>query len=192
MILSFLEFHKFVDKSRSGGTSHITTIWDDPISAKSHSAGFLLKKDLEQEEFQEMIQRINAPDWVIKGLIKNPNTPRAKRMLQYQVTLNNLQFLKDMKKENGELRCEYCNKGPLVIYDINPNEITQEMIEDPNYRYNQKFNTKDGATCDHKIPQSRGGDKFNYDNLAVSCYQCSQRKGNRSYEDWMDIIKQKS
>lgn len=188
-IKRFYEFHKFVDTSRSGSTSFITTIHNDPISARSQSAGVLLKRDLEDKEFQEMIHRINAPEWVIKSVIKNPNSAKSKRILQYQVTLNNLQFLKDKKKELGELKCEYCGKGPLVIYDINPQEITQEMIEDPSYRYNENFNPKDGATCDHRVPQSLGGDKFDYNNLAVCCYRCNQRKGNMSYEDWMNRIK---
>lgn len=185
----FLEMHKLVDKSKTGSTSFVTTIPQDPSSARSTSAGVLLKQDLEEQEFKDMASRINAPDWVIKELIRNPSSQRAKRLLQYQVTLNNLQFLKDMKKERGELYCEYCPKGPLVIYDIDPGDITIEKIEDPNYRFNEKFNEKDGATCDHKVPQSKGGDKFNYDNLAVCCYQCNQRKKNMDYQTWMNLIK---
>lgn len=69
----FLERYDFTDKSGSGHTSFITTIYDDPHSAKSTGAGFLLKKDLEELEFNDMLSKIQAPKWFIKELIKNPN-----------------------------------------------------------------------------------------------------------------------
>lgn len=185
----FLERYDFKDSSNSGNTSFITTIYDDPHSAKSTGAGFLLRKDLEELEFQDMLSNINAPKWFIKELIKNPNGPKYKRILKFQITLNNLQFLKDKLKERGELYCEYCPKGPLVIYDINPKDVSVENIMDPNYRFNQKFNPKDGATCDHRIPLSKGGDKFDYKNLAVCCYQCNQRKKNVDYDTWLQRVK---
>jgi hypothetical protein len=187
----FEEFHKVVQSSGSGRTRWIDTIHDDPSSSKSYSAALLLKKDLEEKEFGELKKQLTGvPDWVIKDTLKNPNSARVPRLEQLRVTMNNLQFLKNMEKERGKLHCEYCGKGPLVIYDINPDELTPEKLDNPNYRFNTKFNPNNGATCDHKQPQSKGGDKFNYSNLAVACEPCNKRKGNMDWEYWkrrMDI-----
>lgn len=180
----FEEWHKVVQSSSSGRTRWIDTIHDDPTSPKSYSASLLLKKDLEEKEFDELKQMTGAPDWVVKDIMRDPSSPRRRRLEQMKVTMNNLQFLKDMQKERGELHCEYCGKGPLVIYDINPGEITPEKLDNPNFRFNTKFNPKDGATADHKEPQSKGGNKFDYSNLAVACEPCNKRKGNMSWTEW--------
>lgn len=181
-----LELHRITSSSSSSGrTKFIDWVHDDPSVAKSPSAGILLRKELSDIEFDELKSNINAPDWLLRAVQKDPS--KANKLMKFKVTMNNLQFLKDKAKE-GELRCEYCNKGPLIIYDINPGEITPEMLEDPNLRFNAKFDKKDGATCDHKVPMDRGGDKFNYNNLAVSCYSCNNRKGNMAWEAWEKII----
>jgi 5-methylcytosine-specific restriction endonuclease McrA len=120
----------------------------------------------------------DIPDYVIKNYLRNPE--KTERIL---VTMNNLKFLKDMEKK-GDLYCAYCNKGPLIIYDINPED---ESVVNKNYKY-KPFNPIDGATCDHKVPQSKGGDKFNYSNLAVCCNSCNKKKSNMSYDDWMKTI----
>jgi hypothetical protein len=114
------------------------------------------------------------------------STNRQEKVL---IMLNNLRFLKEKLKERGELYCEYCNKGPLVIYDIAPSDINIESLSNTNILINKKFDQKDGATCDHKIPKSKGGDKFNFENLAVCCHRCNKRKGNMSWENWLRIIK---
>ena len=105
--------------------------------------------------------------------------------------LNNLRFLKSELKRKGELSCEYCGKKDLKIYDITSSDIRPESLSDPNIIINMKFNQKDGATCDHKIPKSKGGDKFDFSNLAVSCYSCNRRKGDMSWEKWQKIINKK-
>lgn len=180
------ELRKIVSgSSGSGRTKEVDWIYDDPEDAKSTSAGILLKKDLQDQEFKDMAKSLgpNVPDWKVKGFIKKGRIDT--KMDKLRVTMNNLQFLKDKLKERGVLECEYCNKGPLVIYDINPDEISQDNINDNNYRFNTDFNPKDGATADHKIPQSKGGDKFNYSNLAVCCSRCNKLKGNMTYDSWM-------
>jgi 5-methylcytosine-specific restriction endonuclease McrA len=185
------EWHKVVQSSGSGRTRWIDTIHDDPSSPKSYSASLLLKKDLEEKEFDDLKKMTGAPDWIIKDTLRNPDSARKRRLDQMKVTMNNLQFLKDMEKKRGELFCEYCGKGPLVIYDINPDEITPEKLDNPNYRFNTKFNPKNGATCDHKQPQSKGGKKFDYSNLAVACEPCNKRKGNMDWLTWEWMLSQK-
>lgn len=180
-----LELRKVVtNSSGSGRTKSIDWIHDDPEDAKSTNAGILLNQQLRDKEFQDMADVFTpgTPDYVVKDFIKKAGN--SSRMDKFKVTMNNLQFLKDRAKEVDELRCEYCNKGPLVIYDINLNNVTPEQIEDKNHRFT-KFRESDGATCDHKQLQSKGGDKFNYSNLAVCCSRCNKLKGNMSYEDWM-------
>ena len=94
-----------------------------------------------------------------------------------------------MKKDLEELEFQdmlsNINAPKWFIKELirNPNGI--ENIMDPNYRFNQKFNPKDGATCDHRIPLSKGGDKIDYKNLAVCCYQCNQQKKNIDYDVWL-------
>lgn len=179
------------DQSASGRTKSIDTIWDDPSSAKSPSSSVLLRKQLRDQEFDDLKNMFSStgykdvPDWVIKDIIKKGVDETKFRKLI--VTFNNLKFLKDKAKE-GELRCEYCDKGPLVIYDFTSTDITPEMLDDPKFRFNQKFKESDGATCDHKQPMSKGGDKFDYSNLAVCCYDCNKRKGNMNWEEWKRLM----
>lgn len=183
------ELRKLVsDSSGTGRTKWIDYVYDDEPDQKSAASGILLRDKLKREEFDDLIKI--AGDYLsnstIKYFINNPK--KSKRVEKFLVTMNNLKYLKDMLKERGELRCEYCNRGPLVIYDINPGTITPEQIVDPNIKLNDKFNPKDGATCDHKKPQSKGGSKFDYSNLAVCCSPCNRRKGNKTWEEWVKIM----
>ena len=173
------------DASGSGRTKSFDIIHDDePYSDKSISSGILLRDRLKKQEFKDLIALAgkSLPEYVIKDYLRNPT--KAKGAEKILVTMNNLKFLKDMEKRS-DLYCAYCNKGPLIIYDINPGKKLK--ISNKNYRYTQ-FNPKDGATCDHKMPQSKGGDKFNYSNLAVCCSKCNKDKGNMSYDSWMKIV----
>ena len=175
------------DSSGSGKTKSIDTILDDiPSSAKSLSSGILLNKDLKDREFDDFRRSISndIPDYMIRNLMRGVNISKFDK---FRVTLNNLKFLKD-QAEKGDLYCEYCDKGPLIIYDFNPNEITPSNINNPKYRFNTKFRESDGATADHKQPQSKGGDKFNYDNLAVCCYRCNRRKGDMTLDQWNNYL----
>ena len=58
-----------------------------------------------------------------------------------------------------ELRCHYCNKGPLIIDANNKNPLV--------------------ATLDHVIPIAKGGEVYNTTNLVVSCYPCNQKKADK-------------
>lgn len=129
---------------------------DEPSSAKTPAAGILLRKELEDLEFDELIRITSLPPWAVKEMIKNPDSEMSKKVNKFRVTMNNLKFLK-VKAKEGDLRCEYCDKGPLVIYDFNQDDMTPENLSNPKYRFNTKFNPEDGATTDHREPQSRGG-----------------------------------
>lgn len=64
------------DQSASGRTKSIDTIWDDPSSAKSPSSSVLLRKQLRDQEFDDLKNMFSStgykdvPDWVIKDIIK--------------------------------------------------------------------------------------------------------------------------
>lgn len=178
------------DQSGSGKTKSVEWIWDEPTSAKSPSAGVSLKDELRELEFQDLIKTLSHDELDNKSKSRLRKERFKAKPDKLAVTLNNLRFLKDEQKEKGELRCEYCGKGPLVIYDITEDELKRGPQKiDGRLRFNTKFNPKDGATADHKQPQSKGGDKFNYSNLAVCCYRCNQRKGNMDWEKWSDVLK---
>ena len=68
-------------------------------------------------------------------------------------------YLKN-KKSINELNCYYCKKTLTKIHnkgaDIHPNL----------------------ATLDHIVPISKGGSRFDEDNIVVSCITCNIKKGN--------------
>ena len=76
-------------------------------------------------------------------------------------------FLKKRLAESGELRCEYCQKGGLLI-DVGENPSRGELAG--------------LATIDHVVPLSKGGEEKNEKNLKVACYPCNQRKADS--EKW--------
>lgn len=188
------ELYYSKDHKNSTKSNHFyDTIHDEPTSAKSTGMLALLNGELSNQEIIDLKRKYpkGMPLWAIKRAEMSKTSKdknKNKNYNRFLVTLNNLQFLKDMAKK-GPLMCEYCNAGPLVIYDI-ANYPTEEDLENPNYRFNDEFNPEDGATCDHRIPQSKGGDKFNYDNLAVCCYKCNQEKKDMNYEDWLNSLKE--
>jgi len=74
-------------------------------------------------------------------------------------------FLRRFKKKNGgKLHCEYCKRGPL-------------KADNGNF-----FSTLKNATIDHKVPLSKGGKRFDFDNMACSCEKCNRKKGDK--EQW--------
>ena len=172
------------DRSASGKTKYVDTIYDDPTSPKSFSSSVLLKNDLAEQQFQDLLKTLTPQ---LQNALKNK--VYHKDIDGMIVTLNNMQFLKDKLKERGELRCEYCDKGPLVIYDFK-RDLTSDDFLNGQVRLS-KFSKHNGATCDHKEPQSKGGSKLDYKNLAVCCYQCNSEKGNMTYDEWMMRISNK-
>ncbi len=72
----------------------------------------------------------------------------------------NTEFLKKVLREEQELKCEYCGKEDLIIYE-----------------WCQKVNPNNVATIDHFYPKSKYEDlKRNEDNLVVSCHGCNTKK----------------
>lgn len=190
MILKFLQFINEeltkipFYKSKSGSSSGVHLIYDDENPyIKSQASGILLRNKLKEDEIESIVSLLGTEN-IPKHYINDP------KFFKLLVVYNNLKFLKDTLEDKGRLECEYCGKGPLVIYDIVKNsDNARSFLDNPKYKLNVKFNPVDGATCDHKVPQSKGGDKFDYNNLAVCCYSCNQGKGNMDYEDWLERIK---
>ncbi len=166
------------DRSGSGKTRVTDTILDDPFSAKSTGSGVLLRKQLSDVEMLDTIKSTES------GNHKND---------KLSIVINNLKFLKHQKSILGDLYCEYCNRGPLKVYEFDYSRITNPINNRKykNIRFNNKFSRKDGATADHRNPISNGGDLYDYSNLAVCCAYCNQRKGNMSYDSWINIISKK-
>lgn len=172
------EFRKIrVDGSNTGRTKILHNILDEPKDPRSYSSSVLLRDFLRKQEISD----VTSSDEVFNKLSRKERfrIMGLKKADRIKLSLSNLKFLMNKEKE-GPLYCEYCNKGPLVVYGFNP--------------YNKKgsksaFNKENGATCDHKIPRSKGGDPFDYDNLAVCCHGCNQKKSNMSWENWESYMK---
>lgn len=75
-----------------------------------------------------------------------------------------IRFLRNQKQTYGNLVCAFCGKSNLQI-DTPSRPVPKEYM----------------ATTDHFYPKSKGGDKYNYDNLVVSCHKCNTTKGDTIY-----------
>lgn len=184
--------------SSSGRTKEVDVILDEPSSSRTLSSSILLRKKLKEEELESELGDImditsvkSSPKRKVSLHKIKPQIVRQheRRMDKLLMLINNMNFLKDQLEENGVLKCEYCGTGPLYIYDpFTKDEYQQEdeneYIRHTNFRWN-------GATCDHKDPRSKGGHVFDYDNLAVCCRKCNLKKGNKSYANWLEILKNK-
>ena len=167
---TFEELKTITRKSNTGSTRWKQSILDEPSDSKPYAAYLLLKDKLRKEELKSLFKK--AEKYLSNKQIKKYT--RSGELYKIMITLNNLKFLKDKEKELGKLYCEYCNKGPLKIYDIDFNDLSKN-----------KFKKIDGATADHKTPKSKGGEPFDYDNLAVSCFRCNNKKGDKDYKYWI-------
>jgi len=173
-------------QSNTGFRKEYDVIFDEPSFSTSPASGILLKDYLRDEEGKETLKMLKKYKEMTREEKREFFRQKSKKLEEWLgVPLNNLQFLKDRQEEVGTLRCEYCNKGPLKIYDFNPTGITLKEIGNKRFRFESNFNPEDGATCDHKQPMSKGGDKYDYENLAVCCNDCNKIKGNMSWEDWV-------
>jgi hypothetical protein len=192
IIKSFQKFNEELQRIKSaesgtGRTKEYDIILDEPTSNLSASSGILLRKKFQDIENAEILKKLRNVRKMTSAERKLYYRNKQKNEINLlEITFNNLQFLKDRKKEIGELRCEYCGKGPLKIYDINPNELKISDLRNKRFRFNNPgYNPNDASTADHKQPISKGGDKFDYNNLAVCCHECNSNKSNMSWEDWV-------
>ncbi len=77
-------------------------------------------------------------------------------------------YLTNVKETTGNLSCSYCPKTNLII------EL--EGMKVPN---------KSKATIDHIIATSKGGARYDYDNVCVCCGSCNTRKSDKSVEEFL-------
>lgn len=177
--------------SRSGYVTQNIKIFNDVNpNIKSQSSLLLLNNDLRNNEIEEILKKINYNLDIDYNSIDT--SLLDKDTLQKLFLKNNTEFLRSELKKNKVLLCEYCNddhKKPLYLYDVLPTKETINLFKNNKYYIpNGKFKSKNGATCDHKQPKSKGGKLFNYDNLAVCCYRCNKIKGDKDYNEWLQII----
>jgi len=161
-------------KSVSRKNKYVDVIVNEPTSNKTKSAAILLNDRLSKLEVDSLIEEVSGS---VRGRLKNfkkrYNIKNPKKIKKLMITFNNEHFLEvQHKRTNGNLRCEYCFK-PVRIYNIDSRH---------------KFRESDGATADHKVPISLGGEKYDFENLATCCYRCNQRKSNMPWEQWKEIV----
>lgn len=73
-------------------------------------------------------------------------------------------ILDDEKMLYGDLVCAYCGASGLnSVLSENPTKAEFRVL----------------ATIDHVVPISKGGGKFDKDNVVVACYPCNQEKSNK-------------
>lgn len=157
-------------------------ILDIPTNQKSRSSMVLLNKDLKDNELYSIF------GFDVSNIKRSILYYYQNKVSTLHMLLNNLNFLKSKLKENGSLTCEYCKKNNLVIYDTFTSKRAQVQNTSPFIKY-ERFSKKDGATCDHRNPRSKGGSVYDLDNLAVCCYKCNIVKNNMLYKDWLERVK---
>ena len=165
----FLEMIKIeTGRSGTGLTKQFDLIFNEIENPKTHAHMVALNDKLRKLELSSMFGIVADKDELglvedqvkfLKRLFRTGRLPKAEKAIkQLKIALNNQKFLYS-EKEKGSLNCSYCHRKNLKIYD---------------FTKGQKFREKDGATCDHKVPISKGGDKYDFSNMAVSCY-CSKK-----------------
>lgn len=176
----FLEKVVLTKSSNSGSTKQHDTILDKPSNNRSLSSLLLLNNKLKKEEYIQLIKKLElrvSKSFIRKLLNSDFSEEHIKRVI---LSLNNNQFIYDREKI-GDLVCEYCGKSPLFRNKINLLDIMKlkmPMRVSPNII----------ATCDHKEPKSKGGDIYDYNNLAVCCHKCNSIKGDMNYIDWEKLM----
>ena len=76
-------------------------------------------------------------------------------------------FLQDVLKEFGVLKCKYCGR--------------EDLVEGHHEFHKKHLNMKISnlATVDHVHPLSKGGAKYNNDNCTVACRRCNSKKSDK-------------
>jgi len=95
--------------------------------------------------------------------------------------------------------CRYCGRETL----FEPALRVLSLLYDDGFPYNQ--NWKRGsvhpiyathtATCDHKVPVTRGGDPISDDNLLTACARCQYSKGDYLLDElrgWEELPQQEA
>lgn len=108
----------------------------------------------------ELVLYLNPPVYTRANLVLLQNSyARQERegWLKFR-----FKYLHTLQKERGVLQCEYCGKGPLIIEVGNWHPLV--------------------ATIDHVIPVSKGGGRYDTENMKVACYHCNQKKADKMPE----------
>lgn len=79
----------------------------------------------------------------------------------------------------GDLVCAYCGRPHLEIGGRNPEDL---------HKNNRNPNL---ATIDHITALSNGGNKYDENNLCVSCKKCNNKKNNKDVEAFKAKIQNK-
>jgi len=72
-------------------------------------------------------------------------------------------FFNQIVEQQGTLSCHYCGNYPLQR-DSKEHKLL--------------------ATLDHVIPISKGGDKYNPENIVVACGHCNSQRGNKDIKNF--------
>lgn len=137
---------KIVRKSSSGSTKEVDLIFHEINNAKTLASAILLRKQLLEQDidFMSKMDLIN----------KRINFSR--------------EYLENVLKEKGTIKCTYCPKKDLIIeYD------------------DVRINNDVKATIDHIIPVSKGGGVFDVKNITPCCGTCNTKKSNKSLEEFL-------
>ena len=109
-------------------------------------------------------------------------------LLKNELTLQDVDYLEDdvhmwlefrerylMKQLqlNGDLTCTYCEKPHLEIGGRTPQDLILNN-RNPNL-----------ATVDHIVALANGGERYDEENLCVSCKECNKNKGTKSLEEFL-------
>jgi len=81
-------------------------------------------------------------------------------------------YLMKQLQLNGDLTCTYCGKPHLEIGGRTPQDLILNN-RNPNL-----------ATVDHIVALAKGGERYNEENLCVSCKDCNKNKGTKSVEEF--------
>jgi 5-methylcytosine-specific restriction endonuclease McrA len=81
-------------------------------------------------------------------------------------------YIAKLVKEKGELFCKYCGKGPLITDPKHPNQHLRKTML---------------ATIDHIKAQSKGGSKYDPNNINICCPPCNTEKSNMPVEKFMAL-----
>lgn len=137
---------KITKKSNSGSTRFTDTILFEIENAKTRAAGILLRNFYEEQD-EDYINRF--------------------RVIAQRINFSR-EYLKNVLKEKGSIKCTYCHKDNLVI-----------ELDD------MKVPNKIKATIDHIIPKSKGGAHYDLKNITPCCGTCNTNKGSRLLEDFL-------
>lgn len=92
-----------------------------------------------------------------------------------------LQFRDHFVAKQTKLACLYCNKVLLSDAPTMPCKLKDHI-----FRRKKHIPKQDIATIDHVIPVSKGGAKFDENNMVIACHSCNGSKADKSFIEFME------